>query len=227
MFINSDSEKRCFVISPIGPEHSEIRKNADRLYDIIIEPVTKEMKYLPSRSDKIDESGLITRQIVESILSANLIIADLTCSNANVFYELGMSHTIDTPTILLCQKNPEARVPFDIKDHRFIFYDFENTLDVKSKLKKQIISIESGSIESYNPIDRTFKSQIHSLIFKNTLNFLDKIYNFYKWAEGGVIQHIETYSNSDDDFYTANENDIDKDLEKAYNDRNGSVNLRL
>jgi len=131
-----------------------------------------------------------------------------------------MSHTIDTPTILLCRKNPEMSVSFDLKDHRIIFYDFENIQKVISSIKNQIIYIENGSIESYNPIDRTFKSQIHSLIFKNTLNFLDKIYNFYKWAEGGVIQHMETYSNSDDDFYTANENDIDKALEKAYNDRN-------
>ena len=176
------------------------------------------MRYSISRSDKIEEFGHITSQIINSILSSNLIIADLTNLNANVFYELGISHTIDPPTILLWNKSSKLSLPFDIQDHRVISYDFENIEDVILRLKTQIKNIENGSIKWYNPIDRTFKSQIHSLIFNNTLNFLDRVITFLKKVEP-IEKYAQLYSDPSDDYYIQN-NDLDKTLEKEYNDKN-------
>jgi hypothetical protein len=62
------------------------------------------MNYETTRSDLIEKQGLITGQIISSILTSDLIIADLSYLNTNVFYELGISHTVDTPTILMFSK---------------------------------------------------------------------------------------------------------------------------
>lgn len=95
---------------------------------------------------------------------------------------IGICHTIDTPTILLWNSKLDLSLPFDIKDHRIISYDFEKSEEARSSLKHQIESAEKG-LESYNPIDKTFKSQIHSVLFTNTLEILEKMITLYQNAQ--------------------------------------------
>lgn len=121
-------QKFCFVISPIGAEGSETRKHADIVYACIIEPGCQigqegEVAFRCERGDHKAAPGKITDQIYEDILSADLIIAVLTEGNPNVYYELAVAQSAAKRVILLLQKGFEA--PFDIKDHRIIYYDFE------------------------------------------------------------------------------------------------------
>jgi hypothetical protein len=58
--------------------------------------------------------------IWKGILSAEVIIADLTNRNVNVFYELGISHTVGKKFILLTQKLSD--IPFDLNRYRIIEY---------------------------------------------------------------------------------------------------------
>ena len=66
------------VISSIGPEESPTRKGADIVYEEIIKLITLKMDYETTRAEQINEQGIITSQIIHSILSSNLIIADLS-----------------------------------------------------------------------------------------------------------------------------------------------------
>ena len=84
-------------------------------------------------------------------------------------------------------------LPFDIKDHRIISYDFEKSEEARSSLKHQIESAEKG-LESYNPIDKTFKSQIHSVLFTNTLEILEKMITLYQ-----NVQSIAKSTEQDDE----------------------------
>jgi hypothetical protein len=177
------SKKKCFVISPIGKDNSEIRENVNRVFRDIITPITSIMNYETTRSDLIEKQGLITGQIISSILTSDLIIADLSYLNTNVFYELGISHTVDTPTILMFSKIFDiSLLPFDIKDHRIIHYDVENPQSAKSQLESRIKDVESFAF-TYNAIDRVFRSQIQSLVFNNSYNSLEKILNTLREAE--------------------------------------------
>ena len=58
---------------------------------------------------------------MDGIIDADIIIADLTSKNPNVFYELGIAHSIGNKTVMTCQK--EEKLPFDIANYRVIFYE--------------------------------------------------------------------------------------------------------
>jgi hypothetical protein len=113
----------CFVISPIGPEGSEVRNTADKVLKHVI---TKALsgKYKIQRADEIAKPGLITAQIVERLLDAPLVVADLSDRNANVYYELAIRHAATKPVIHIIADGQDA--PFDVKDMRLISYDLKD-----------------------------------------------------------------------------------------------------
>jgi hypothetical protein len=115
--------KRCFVISPIGQEGSEVRQHADYVYYFIIKPALEEHKIEAVRSDHLNEPGKISDQMFREILNDDLCVAVLTGHNPNVFYELAVAQSASRPVILLIRDGEE--LPFDIKDLRTVKYDLE------------------------------------------------------------------------------------------------------
>jgi hypothetical protein len=85
-------ERECLVLSPIGQENSKEREIADQVYELILKPVVEQNGYTIGRADKIYELGQIPTQIVQRIYLSELVIADLTGYNPNVFYELAIRH---------------------------------------------------------------------------------------------------------------------------------------
>jgi nucleoside 2-deoxyribosyltransferase len=59
------------------------------------------------------------------------VIADITPINQNVFYELGYSHALNKPTILLAERGKQ--LPFDVSGYRVLIYD--NTIAGKKQLE--------------------------------------------------------------------------------------------
>jgi hypothetical protein len=58
--------KKCFVISPIGHEGTDVRKHADQVLNYIIKPVTEgKHSYKTTKADDIPHPGLITPQIID------------------------------------------------------------------------------------------------------------------------------------------------------------------
>lgn len=144
-------DKVCFMITPIGKEGSEVRKNADEVMEYIISPVCQDFGYSVVRADKMANSGLITKAIIEQIISADLVIADLTGNNPNVFYELAIRHSYRKPAIQIIKGDIE--IPFDVSNMRTISYD--TTLSGANLAKKEIEAtlkaIENGQIV-HNPV---------------------------------------------------------------------------
>ena len=113
-----EDKKTCFVISPIGEEGSDTRERSDQvLKHIITEPIEK-LGYTVIRADKISEPGIITTQVIEYIVDAELVIADLTEKNPNVFYELAIRHAIRKPLVQMIKKG--ETIPFDVAATRII-----------------------------------------------------------------------------------------------------------
>jgi len=115
-------KKRCFVISPIGPEGSEIREHADDVFDFIIKPAMDELGIHAYRSDHDLVPGRITEQMFGSLLNDDLCVAILTYHNPNVYYELAVAQSAARPTVLMIEKGHS--LPFDIADIRTIEYNF-------------------------------------------------------------------------------------------------------
>lgn len=140
------SKKRCFIISPIGNEGSETRIRSDKiLRHLITDPVVK-FGYEIIRADKISEPGIITTQIIDHIVNCELVVADLTDKNPNVFYELAIRHAIRKPLVQIIKQG--EIIPFDVAATRIIQFDLSD-LDSVSAAKDQITS-QVAAIESHN-----------------------------------------------------------------------------
>lgn len=148
-----DQDNTCFVISPIGDSDTDVRERSDKVFNYVIEPPVDEFGYSPVRADQISEPGIITSQIIEYVVEAPLVIADLTGSNANVFYELAVRHAYQKPLIQLIQEG--ENIPFDVAATRTIQLDIEDIESVekaKTEIQEQIESIESEGRDFENPI---------------------------------------------------------------------------
>ena len=144
-------DKVCFLISPIGKDGSVVRTNADEVMKYIVEPACATFNYKVIRADKMSNTGLITKAIIEQIISADIVIADLTDNNPNVFYELAIRHSYRKPAIQIVKG--EVNIPFDIANMRTISYDtsLSGAESAKKEIKAMMSSIENGEIV-HNPV---------------------------------------------------------------------------
>ncbi len=144
------------MISPIGEAGSPTRKHMDMVFNSIIIPAFEDLDFeKPYRSDHDDDPGLITDKMIESIATDKLVIAVLTDLNPNVFYELGIRHSMQRPTIHLCANG--TRLPFDNNDQRTIFYDIEdyyNHREASKKINSYVKNILKDDFIVSNPVTR-------------------------------------------------------------------------
>ncbi len=138
----SEKKNPCFVISPIGQEGTDIRRRADQILKHVIAPAVDECGFEAIRADQISEPGLITTQVIQHIIDDPLVIADLTGSNPNVFYELAIRHAIRKPLVQIIQK--DEKIPFDVAGMRTIpidHRDLDSVQEAKAEIEKQVRAI--------------------------------------------------------------------------------------
>lgn len=154
-------KKECFFIAPIGDEGSETRERSDMLMEYIVEEAVSDFGYSVTRADQMDQPGSITSQIIEMTVESDLVVADLTGHNPNVFYELAVRHATGEPFIQLI-KSTES-IPFDISDLRAIKYGLgvKEAEQAREKIRSQLESLRDEDPEFDNPISRS--SEIQSL----------------------------------------------------------------
>jgi hypothetical protein len=126
-----------FVVMPFLEKMQAIYKNH-------IRPTVRGFGKSCARADNLFGPGPVMRDIWSAIAGAEVIIGDCTGRNPNVFYEIGIAHTIGKPVVLLTQNKRD--VPFDVRAIRYIKYDItrrgRNMLE--ENLRKTLQVIESG-----------------------------------------------------------------------------------
>jgi hypothetical protein len=140
----SGQKPKCFVIAPIGEEGSPTRKRSNLVLKHIVGK-SLEDSYDVQRADDIRQPGIVTVQIIEQLLGAPLVVADLSERNANVYYELAIRHAVKKPVVHLLTKGQEA--PFDVSQMRYVSFDIEDPDSVEEaqgQLRDQVKNIESG-----------------------------------------------------------------------------------
>ena len=120
-----------FVIMPFAAEFSNIHT--------LIMDLGEELDLKIIRGDDFQSNYSIITEIWYALFNSRLVIADCTGSNANVFYELGIAHTLGKSTVLITQNLNEA--PFDIQSRRLFHYVNTNAgLDtLRDELRKAIV----------------------------------------------------------------------------------------
>src|SRR5438094_10056047 len=104
-----DAVMVAFVIMPFRPE-------LNKVYERLIKPSLEEEGFRVSRADSSIDLRNILDDIIDGIATADLIIAEVTDVNANVFYELGVAHGLDIPTLMITQSIDS--LPFDLNTYR-------------------------------------------------------------------------------------------------------------
>ncbi|MBU6390789.1 MAG: hypothetical protein KGQ83_00915 [Planctomycetes bacterium] len=98
--------------------------------------------------------GNLLKRIIHDLDSADVVIADLTGQNANVFYELGVRHALRGRTILLAQDR--KYIPFDITSYACHVYDWktdEGRRQFQETIQKLLICLEEHPERSDNPVE--------------------------------------------------------------------------
>ncbi len=163
-------KKKCFIITPIGDENDSIRRHIEGIIDAVIMPVMKN-DYDIQVAHRLFEMGSINKQIIELIYKSDLVIANLTGTNANVMYELAFRHTLGLPVITIAEKG--TKLPFDVSTERTIFYtnDLHGVIDIQGELKKYLNQIDFNSGRTSGPIHDYLDSvELKNLIFRNNRN---------------------------------------------------------
>jgi hypothetical protein len=147
----------CFIVTPIGDEGSKTRERSDKVLKHIIDPVvTGLLKMEPIRSDRISNPGNITTEIIKHLVEAEVVVADLTDGNPNVFYEIAVRHATRKPMVTIIEVG--SKIPADIADSRTIFYDLkdlDNVDECKRKLKSHIEFVVAHPEQVTNTISIT------------------------------------------------------------------------
>lgn len=190
--------KSCFVVSPIGSEKSDIRKNADQLFKHIILPVCESCGFKAERVDHMNDSDSITDKILESLENADLVIADISGHNPNVFYEMGFRKRANKPIIHL-RRQGEA-LPFDVSTIRTLEYDLTDLDSVeltKDRLEKTINSFSfSLSDEVIDFTNDLLHENATSSIIPILFQILDAVSDLQSEIKSNNSNTLETVINT-------------------------------
>jgi len=135
----------------------------DEIYRLAIKPAIKEAGLEPLRGDEELTGGIIHTTMFARLLLSEYVVADLTLSNPNVFYELGIRHAVKPFTTVLIYANihqlPRHPLPFDVVMVKAIGYNMENGIlskeaaeNLKSELMKRIQQAINGPQANDSPL---------------------------------------------------------------------------
>jgi tetratricopeptide (TPR) repeat protein len=112
----ADDKKTCFVVMGFGlkTDYQTGRVlDLNKSYQYIIKPAAEDAGLECKRADEIVNSGLIDVPMYDQLLSADVVIADISTSNANAFYELGVRHALRPYTTITIAEDRMV-FPFDV-----------------------------------------------------------------------------------------------------------------
>lgn len=119
-----------FMIMPFADSFTSI-------YRDIVRPLMSEMNLKITRGDEFTSpNGVIMGEVWSALNNCKFVIAEITGGNDNVFYELGIAHTLNKPAILMTQAAKTEDIPFDVRHLRYIRY--ENTVGGGVKLRDDL-----------------------------------------------------------------------------------------
>ncbi len=157
--------KKCFVIMPYGGNNPDRQKHYLGVYNGIIKPAVESYGYAVERSDITEKPGSIPHQIIRDLAEADLVIADLSEGNPNVFFELGVRHSFKkSGTIHIYNETDE--LSFDIAQYRAIPYstNLADIQEIAEKISKAIAQREADTAKSDNPVHDAISGLPRSLL---------------------------------------------------------------
>ena len=202
----------AFLIMPFDEEF-------DVVYTGFIKPVLEGSGFSVDRADDIESQQNILRDVLEKIDQSDLIVADLTSANPNVFYELGLAHALKKPVILITQSIDD--VPFDLKSYRLLEYSthFGRIERAKELLTGYAEGFAQGNIKFGSPVtdfyqDRASQNHVTDTVRPETASEDDRGLIDHQIALNNGYKRIAALTEG----VTSDLKDLTKSLETATNE---------
>lgn len=192
----------CFVIMPYGikPTFAEDGKptniNYDVLWDKALLPlIEKDLGYEAVRADQ-DMGAIIIKEMIERLALADLVIADVSTSNANVYYEIGIRHAAKDKGCVLISAD-WSKQSFDLNQIRQLRYPLPegNILDetakaVREKLQGTIPAMIEGTTPVFESIPG-YPGNINKTHVASFRKYVDRLSEFSKEIRNIKLQPKE------------------------------------
>jgi hypothetical protein len=161
---------------PFAPEFRDV-------YELGVKAAAASLNILAERvDDQVFHEESMLHRIYAEIDRADIIIADMTGRNANVFYEVGYAHAKGKLCILLTKT--AADIPFDLKHHRHIIYG-TSISTLKEKLASDLSQVKMQLANRGASIDV-------SMVAPNTSLLISSF-----WAEGRTTLTFDFHNRTD------------------------------
>lgn len=172
------NQRTCFIIGPMKDGHlkenARLRKLANQVVAPLLNDIGQRDGVYYSVVTPYDQTGShIINDVISAIDRADIVIADLTDSNPNVFYELGITHALGRPCISVVEerlrilrsgKTQRQDLPFDIKAYRahYINLDENRFLEAQALLRPHLEKAhrESDWRKLENPVIDFYRAPI-------------------------------------------------------------------
>lgn len=124
-------KRSCFVIIGYGKKVSYANGrprvlDLDETFTVLVKPVFDELGIPCYRAIDKNINGSIDRLMLKEIKEADIALVDISTLNANVMWELGVRHALKSKyTIVICEKEQMARIPFDI--NHFVVHQYTHS----------------------------------------------------------------------------------------------------
>ena len=177
----------------IGEEKVHISKlmkvNFDDIHKKLIAPALDRLHIAANTTEAVVEAGNIREDMFHLLMTADLVIADMTIHNPNVFYELGIRHAFrDKFTFLIRSEGNDD--PFDLKTDRYFYYNHERPEDSVEKLHKAIRAT-LASERTDSPVFRLLprmRAEDRSRFISVPRDFLEDVERAKKNCRGGDLR---------------------------------------
>lgn len=167
----------CFVLMPFTSDFDDIYRYG------IMESCKDAGAYCERVDEQIFQETILER-IYNQIAKADIVIADMTGRNPNVFYEVGYAHALNKPTILLTQSSDD--IPFDLKHYPHIIYDKKISI-IREELTKRLFWFK----ENKETAIKNFKTEIDIYVDDKNLasNEIEHIYPRHNYPNFSFTIH--------------------------------------
>jgi hypothetical protein len=147
----------CFMIMPYGRKPTMVEQgkgpaeiNFNALWDKAFVPVIQELGYEPVRADQ-EIGAMIINQMLERLYFSDLVLADMSIANGNVYYEVGIRHAAKDKGCVLLAADWSKQL-FDLAQMRTIRYPLpegevsaETALAIRAAIKDAIARLAEGT----------------------------------------------------------------------------------
>jgi len=182
---------RAFIIRPFGTKNDI---NFDEVEQKLIDPALSRLEVTGRTTMEIRRQGNIRLDMFQRLLTADLVIADISIHNANVYYELGVRHALRGKRTFMVRARGAGiktdEVPFDIKTDRYLTYDGVNpatSIDDLVEGLRQTINSEAADSPVFQmlpdldeqdrarflPIPRDYREEVERATQKQELGDLE------------------------------------------------------